>query len=108
MERRLAISLGRVADWERNHLGEGAFGYYGTSGEEAFGVIGIRAPRRIGKGGIWGERCPGTRVESRPGVLEPIHCPRPAGFKALSHRGPLYGLFVLQNLLVNLNQNNRL
>ena len=51
-------------------------------------MIGIRAPGCIGKGGIWGERRPGTRVESRPGVPEPIHCPgrlglRPCPIKAL-------------------------
>ena len=54
-------------------------------------MIGIRAPGRIGKGCIRGERCPSTRAESCPGVPEPIHCPRPTGFKAWSHRGPWAG-----------------
>ena len=44
-------------------------------------MIGIRAPGRIEKRGIRGERCPGTRAESPPGVPEPIHCPGPAGFR---------------------------
>ena len=51
-------------------------------------MIGIWVSGRIGKGGIRGEKCPGTRGESRPGVPGPIHYPRPAGFRAWSHRGP--------------------
>ena len=54
-------------------------------------MIGIRSLGRIEKGGIWGERCPGTRVGSRPSVPGPIHCPGPAGFRAWSHRGPWAG-----------------
>ena len=54
-------------------------------------MIGIRAPGRIGKGGIRGERCPSTRAESRPGVPGPIHCPGSVGFRAWSHRGPWAG-----------------
>ena len=50
---------------------------------------GIQAPGRNEKGGIRGERCPGTRAESRPGAPGPIHYPGPAGFRAWSHRGPL-------------------
>ena len=35
-------------------------------------MISIRAPGRIGKGGVQGKRCPGTRAESRQGVPRPI------------------------------------
>ena len=54
-------------------------------------MIGIWSPGLIGKGGISGERCPGTRAESRPGVPGPIHCPGPASFRARSHQGPWAG-----------------
>ena len=54
-------------------------------------MIGIRVPGRIGKGGIQGERCPGTRAESCIGVPGLIHYPRSAGFRAWSHRGPWAG-----------------
>ena len=47
--------------------------------------------RRLGRGGILGERCPGTQGESRPNVPRPIRCPRLAVFKAWSHRGPWTG-----------------
>ena len=62
MESRLAVSLGRVADREMKHPGEEASGHQGTSGEEASRMIGIRAPRRIGRGGIQGERYPSTKA----------------------------------------------
>ena len=68
----MAVSLGRVTDRERKHPGEEASGHYGASGKEASGMIGIRAPGRIGKGGIRGERCPGTQAESRAGVPGPV------------------------------------
>ena len=42
---------------------------------------------RFGRGSIRGERCPGTRGESRPGIPGLIHCPGSAGFKVWSHRG---------------------
>ena len=54
-------------------------------------MIGIRSLRRIGKGSMRGERCSGTRAESFPGVPGPIYCPRSAGFRAWSHRGPWAG-----------------
>ena len=54
-------------------------------------MIGIRALGRIGKGGVRGEKCPGTQAESRPGVLGPIHCPGPVGFRAWSHQSPWAG-----------------
>ena len=54
-------------------------------------MIGIQAPGRIGKGGIRGEKCSGTQAESRPGVLGPIHCPGPVGFRAWSHQSPWAG-----------------
>ena len=46
MKSRLTVSLGRVANRERKHPGEGAFGRLGASGEEASGVRGARVPRR--------------------------------------------------------------
>ena len=54
-------------------------------------MISIRAPGCIGKGGVRGKRCPGTRAESRLGVSRPIHFPRPAGFRAWSYQGPWAG-----------------
>ena len=36
------------------------------------------------RGGIRGERCPGTRGESRPDVPGTIHCSRPVVFRAWS------------------------
>ena len=76
----MTVSLGRVADRERKHPGGEASGHWVASGKKASGVIGIRAPGRIGKGGI--------RAKSRPGVPGPIHYSRLAGFRAWSHRGP--------------------
>ena len=41
-----AVSFGEVADRERKHPGEGAFGHLGTSGKEASRIRGTRVPRR--------------------------------------------------------------
>ena len=46
MESRLAVSFGKVADRERKHPGEEAFGRLGASGKEASGIRGSRAPGR--------------------------------------------------------------
>ena len=40
MESRLAVSFGRVADWERKHPGEEASGHQGASRNEVYGVRG--------------------------------------------------------------------
>ena len=44
MNSRLTVSLGRVADRDRKHPGEGASGRQGASGEEASGVRGAWVP----------------------------------------------------------------
>ena len=50
MESRLAVSLGRVVDWERKNPGEEASGHQGASGKEASRVRGARASgRRVGR-----------------------------------------------------------
>ena len=46
MKSRLAIPFGEVADQERKHSGEGAFGHLSASGKGAFGIRGARVPER--------------------------------------------------------------
>ena len=69
MESRLAVSFGKVADRERKHPDEEAFGHQGASRKEASEIRGARA-------------------DSRPSVPGPIHCPKSDGFRAWSHQGP--------------------
>ena len=44
MKSRLTVSFGEVADRERKHPGEEAFGHMGTLKKEASGIRGSRAP----------------------------------------------------------------
>ena len=46
MESRLAVSFGKVADWEMKHPGEEASGHQGASGKEASRIRGSWAPGR--------------------------------------------------------------
>ena len=46
MKSRLVVPFDEVADRERKHSGEGAFGHLGTSGKGAFGIRGARVPER--------------------------------------------------------------
>ena len=76
-----SVGGGVISSWKNIYL------YHEKSVESFFGEVanrerrhpskgGIRAPTRVGKGGIWDKRRPGTRAKGCPGF------PGPADFRA--------------------------